>query len=74
MTRLSRDQQFTASFKDFMVCLQDEYPDLKKWSIYCTTKNKSSSVHEYTLQIPEQTILYTIDAHTNGVTGEQVDP
>lgn len=73
MTRLSRDQQFTASFNDFMVFMQNEYPNLKKWSTYCTTKNKSSSVHEYTLHIPKQTILYTIDAHTNGVTGQQVE-
>ena len=73
MTRLSRDQQFTSSFTDFMVCLQDEYLHLKKWSIHCTTKNKSSSVHEYALQIPKQTVLYTIDAHTNALTGERVE-
>ena len=74
MTRLSRDQQFTSSFTDFMVCLQDEYLHLKKWSIHCTTKNKSSSVHEYALQIPKQTVLYTIDSYLNVETGEQVDP
>jgi hypothetical protein len=73
MARLTRDQQFTASFTDFLVCLKNEYPDLNKMAFFCTTKNKSSSVHEYTLHIPKQTVLYTIDAHTNVLTGEQVE-
>jgi hypothetical protein len=73
MARITRDQQFTASIKGFATCLKNEYPDLNKMSFFCTTKNKSSSVHEYSLHIPKRTVLYAIDAHTNVATGQQVE-
>jgi len=73
MTRLTRHQKFTASFKGLLPHLKKEHPDFKKYALYCTTENKSSSVHDYTLYIPKKIALYTIDAHTNAVTGQQVE-
>ena len=73
MARITRDQHFIASFNGFAECINKEYPNFKKMSFYCTTENKSSSVHKYALHIPKKTALYVIDAHMNVATGQRVE-
>lgn len=70
MPRFTRDQQFRASFKEFMVSLQDMYyPNLHDWRIESQTANKSSCIHQYNFNIPKKSMIYTIDAYTDPLTG-----
>ena len=64
MPRLTRDQQFQASFKRFMdeIC-SVYYPDLREWDLNCETANKTSSVHEYAFNIPQKVVVYSVDAY-----------
>lgn len=70
MPKLTRDQQFKICFNEFMDSTCDiHYPDLKEWSLQDLTKNKSSSIHQYQFKIPKKRVIYTIDAHTDPITG-----
>lgn len=70
MPKLTRDQQFKLCFGEFMGSTCDlYYPDLKEWSLESLTKNKSSSVHQYQLKVPAKSVIYTIDPHTDPITG-----
>lgn len=70
MPKLTRDQQFKFCFEEFMDSTSDlYYPDLKEWSLQDLTKNKSSSIHQYQFKIPAKRVIYTIDAHTDPITG-----
>jgi hypothetical protein len=70
MPRFTRDQQFQASFKEFMVSIRDlYYPDLNEWRLESQTANKSSCIHQYNFNIPKKTVIYTIDAYTDPMTG-----
>ena len=70
MPKLTRDQQFKICFNEFMDSTCDiHYPDLKEWSLQDLTKNKSSSIHQYQFKIPTKRVIYTIDAHTDPITG-----
>lgn len=70
MPKLTRDQQFNLCFGEFMDSTCDlYYPDLKEWSLESLTKNKSSSVHQYQLKVPAKSVIYTIDPHTDPITG-----
>jgi hypothetical protein len=70
MPKLTRDQQFNLCFGEFMGSTCDlYYPDLKEWSLESLTKNKSSSVHQYQLKVPAKSVIYTIDPHTDPITG-----
>lgn len=66
MPRVTRDQQFKESFNEFIVSTRDlYYPDLSVWSLESLTIHKSSSLHEYAFEIPNQIVQYVVDAHTD---------
>ena len=68
MPRVTRNQQFQDSFRDFMVSYRDlYYEDLDgdEWSLKSNTKNKKQSMHQYAFKIPKLTFEYTIDAWTD---------
>lgn len=65
MPRLTRDQQFNDSFREFMASVNNNYPDLDQWTTVSKTINKSSSIHRYELKIPNNTFEYNIDAYTD---------
>jgi hypothetical protein len=70
MPRITRDQQFTASFEQFMENICDVYyPDLCEWKLTGKTPNKTSAVHQYDFVISKKNIIYSIDSYTdaNGV-------
>jgi len=47
------------------------YPNLKEWSIECITKNKSQSVHKYSMIIPQKIVLATVDTAYIDENGEK---
>jgi len=70
MPIITRDIQFQWCFKEFMDSTSDlYYPDLKEWSLKSLTENKSSSIHQYQLKVPAKSVIYTIDPHTDPITG-----
>jgi hypothetical protein len=64
MPRLTRDQQFQKSFKEFFDNRICTYYPIQEYSIQSITENKNLSEQQYVLHIPRNIVDYHIDVFT----------
>jgi hypothetical protein len=74
MPKLTRDDKFQKSFKDFIKTLTNTYHDLHEYSFISLTENKNRSAQCYSFTIPSNIVDYHVDTFIAGSDGIIIPP